>query len=522
MWIRSTCCRRQGAMVLAFAWLLATPAFGQTPESAPGTLESQVESVKAENVALREQLRKIEEQQRVLMELVRLSQPSPDGSTTPDGAQPVQPPGPGGTETALPVPVDAGSVPPQPIPQTQPMDHLDPRYNDGFVIVNTSDTSRFPFQLRLTDTTQFRYLNTTLIENETFTDHLGVVRPVAKRNDFSINRSMFTLGGFVFDKRLRFSLVTWTSNTLASVVVGGYISWEFNKAATVYAGYWTVPGSRTLSYTFPFFTQPDRSLADNFFRPGFTQGIWATGEPVKGLSYHVFVGNGLNTLTIPTNKIDTNLMFSGTTFWEPLGPYGPPGKARNLYDDYFDSEKPLVRIGTSFTTSREDRFSNLDQTNPENTSLHNSDGVLTFTTGAFAPGVTLEEADYRMWAIDGGVKWHGLAVNGQYYFRWLDKFVADGPLPLSSTFDNGGELSVSHFVVPKKLALHVRTSAVFGQFGDSDEFAGGFKWFFVPDHRVWLTGEVLRVNRSSFGGMIYPYTAGMTGWVPVGQLIFNF
>jgi hypothetical protein len=27
-----------------------------------------------------------------------------------------------------------------------------------------------------------------------------------------------------------------------------------------------------------------------------------------------------------------------------------------------------------------------------------------------------------MWAIDGGIKWNGLAVNGQYYFRWLDDF----------------------------------------------------------------------------------------------------
>ncbi len=48
-------------------------------------------------------------------------------------------------------------------------------------------------------------------------------------------------------------------------------------------------------------------MADNFFRPGFTQGAWAKGEPVKGLSYLAFVGNGLNTLSISATKIDTNL-----------------------------------------------------------------------------------------------------------------------------------------------------------------------------------------------------------------------
>ena len=47
--------------------------------------------------------------------------------------------------------------------------------------------------------------------------------------------------------------------------------------------------------------------------------------------------------------------------------------------------------------------------------LFNSDGVLTFSTGAFAPGVTVDKALYKMWAIDGGLKYSGFALNGQYY-----------------------------------------------------------------------------------------------------------
>ena len=195
-------------------------------------------------------------------------------------------------------------------------------------------------------------------------------------------------------------------------------------------------------------------MADNFFRPGFTQGAWANGEPVKGLNYLAFVGNGLNTLSISANKIDTHLLLSGSVWWEPLGPYGEPGKSRNMYDDYFASKKVRIRLGTAFTRSRENRFSDLDQSSPENTSLYNSDGVLAFATGAFAPGVTLEDATYKMWAVDGGMKWNGLAINGQYFLRWLNDFDADGPLPLASTFDHGGELSASYFVKPKKLMLY--------------------------------------------------------------------
>ena len=150
------------------------------------------------------------------------------------------------------------------------------------------------------------------------------------------------------------------------------------------------------------------------------------------------------------------------------------------------------RIGTGFTRSREDRFSNLDQSNPENTSLYNSDGVLTFSTGAFAPGVTLEEATFRMWAIDGGMKWNGLAVNGEYYFRWLNDFDADGPLPLASTFDHGFELSASQFVIPEKLMVYGRGS------------------------------ELMQVQGTPYSGGFTPYTAGISGWVPVIQAVLAF
>ena len=395
------------------------------------------------------------------------------------------------------------------------------RYRDGMVIWETPADDKVPFLLKFNINTQLRYLNTQDSE-ESFTDHLGVVRDVNTRNDITVNRAMFILGGYVFDQRARYSFTVWTSAGAASIVVASNIGWQFNKALTIMAGYTGVPGSRSLVNTFPFFTSTDRSMADNYFRPGFTQGAWANGELGSGLNYLAFVGNGLNTLNISANKIDTHLAFSGSVWWEPLGAYGEPGKARNMYDDYFASKKVRVRIGTAFTRSREDRFSNLDQSSPENTSLYNSDGVLTFSTGAFAPGVTLNEATYRMWAIDGGVKWNGLAINGQYFLRWLNDFDADGPLPLSSTFDHGAELTAGYFVKPKKVMVYGRGSWVRGQFGNSHEYGGGVKWHFLPTERLWLNGELFQIDRAPYSGAFTPYTAGMTGWVPMVQTVLAF
>ena len=552
MFIRGASIRLTVALALTSVTLFVTSAYGQSPATPPGShdnevaaaqaslfskpekkflpekprpidLEDEVAAVIADNAAVREQLRKMEEQQKTLLELVDRLERRLDGSTVAEVSTPAQPPDPAeATESLVLSPPKKGTSLSSLRSALLDSDATDDRYQDGIVLVKTSDQAKIPFMLKFVDNvTQFRYLNT-LATNYTFTDHLGNVLPVAKRNDLNVNREMFTFAGYMFDKRLTYGLFAWTSATTTQVVVSGNISWRFGKALTVNTGYWGVPGSRTLTFTFPFFTQPERSLADNFFRPGFTQGIWFTGEPLKRLNYFVFIGNGLNTLTISASKLDTSLVYAGSFWWEPLGPYGPEGRPRNMYDDYFESEKPVIRVGFSYTRAREDRFSDLDQNNPENTSMHNSDGVLTFATGAFAPGVTLNLATYRMLAIDGGIKWRGLAVNGQYYSRWLDDFVADGPLPLASTFDRGYEASASYFVVPKKFMLEARTSGVIGQFGNSSEYAGGFKWHFVPTERVWLQGEVMRIYRASYGSIITPYTAGMTGWAPVVQTIFSF
>ena len=526
-------------LTLTSVTLSASSAFAQSqatrPDSrqndvaaedpSPNYLKSEVDTLKAENAVVRELLRKMEGQQKALVEQVDRLQRRLDGVTTavvqPSGQSQVADAGEplaSGTNASVPA-TSAGNASAQQASVEKP--DKEDHYQDGIIIWQNPENAKVPFLLKFNNNTQLRYLNT-LDSSDTFTDHLGTVREVNRRNDITVNRSMFIFAGYMFDPKLQYSLTVWTSAGAASIVVAGNIGWRFNKAFTLTGGYTGVPGSRSLVGTFPFFQPTDRSMADNFFRPGFTQGAWANGEPLKGLNYLAFVGNGLNTLNISANKIDTNLLLSGSVWWEPLGAYSEPGKSRQMYDDYFASKKTRIRIGTSFTRSREDRFSETDQSSPDNTSIYNSDGVLAFSTGAFAPGVTVQEANYKMWAIDGGLKKNGFSVNGQYYFRWLNGFDADGPLPLASTFDHGFELSTGQFIVPKKLVVYARGSKVFGQFGSPYEYAGGFKWYFLPTERVWLTGELMRVHKAPYSGAFTPYTAGMAGWVPMIQTILAF
>jgi hypothetical protein len=500
---------------------LAAVAYGQSPDVEAGNLTGEVTALKTDNIALRGQLNKVEEQQKMLLEVVndlrqRLGSPATPIAGDPSSSSQQN----FAAARELATSVSDIAVPLAPTAQQESV--RAPRYRDGIIIGEAPENAEIPFLLRLQGTTQVRYINT-LDSQDTFTDHLGNTYAVHKRNDITVNRSMTVFGGYVFNKKAQYSFTLWTSAGAASIVVAGNVGWQFNKAFTLTGGYIGVPGSRSMVATFPFFTANDRTMADNFFRPGFTQGVVMNGQPVKGLNYLAMVGNGLNTLSIAANKIDTNLLVSGSVWWEPLGDYGPPGRARNMYDDYFSSRKVRIRLGTSFTRARENRISDLDISSPENTAIYNSDGVQAFATGAFAPGVTLQDATYKMSAIDYGLKWNGLAVNGQYFMRWLNDFVADGPLPLASTFDHGAELSASYFVKPKKWMPYVRASWVRGQFRDPYEYGAGLRWYYLPTERLWLNAELVHITGGApYSGTFTPYTAGITNWVPMVQAYVAF
>jgi len=193
-------------------------------------LENDVVAVKAENAAVRETLRKMEEQQKALLELVERLQQRLDGSAIAEAPRTAQPPGPAqiaeasAPSTAAP----EASVPSPSVSPAQAKSTDDDHYQDGIVVWKNPEDAKVPFLLKFNVNTQLRYLNTKN-SSETFTDHLGVVREVHTRNDITVNRSMFILAGYMFSKKLQYSLTVWTSAGAASIVVAGNIGWRFNK-----------------------------------------------------------------------------------------------------------------------------------------------------------------------------------------------------------------------------------------------------------------------------------------------------
>jgi hypothetical protein len=138
-----------------------------------------------------------------------------------------------------------------------------------------------------------------------------------------------------------------------------------------------------------------------------------------------------------------------------------------------------------------------------------------FVAGALAPGVTVQEVDYRIFSFDAGVKYRGLFLQTEIYTRWLDRFVADGPLPVSSIVDKGFYIQAAFFPVPKKIELYGATSQTYGDkdagFRNSSEYILGTNFYPFDSRNYRLNAQVIDVNRSPVSSTFGYYVGGQSG-----------
>jgi hypothetical protein len=386
-----------------------------------------------------------------------------------------------------------------------------------FILVEPRDPKRTPFSLNFDLITQLRYTGFAR-STPSWTDSAGVVLPVRNFETIQVNRNWFQFSGYALDPRLRYMAVVFGSSTSNSMLFLGWIDYRFSRAFTLSAGYYKVPGSREWYDSFRYTLGADRTMATTFFRPNFSPGIWASGEPLTGLHYVAMGANSVNGLVLGENRISSNLDFAGSLWWEPLGTFGPGPS------DIEDHERPAVRIGSSLTLAREQLAGpTAVLANPENTIFRLSDGTPLSAPGSLAPGVLVNTTSARLWAIDGALKYRGLGLSGEYYFRWLGDFRSTGgPLAIRSLFDTGAYAQASYFVVPKRLEGYARFSFVTGRFGGGNEWSGGLNWYVLARRNWRMTFDVTRINHSPAENALTGYRAGESGTLFQLQMLTDF
>jgi hypothetical protein len=354
-----------------------------------------------------------------------------------------------------------------------------------------------------------RYLNE-LPPNQNETDHLGRPIPIEPRNDFQFHRVMLFSQGWLFTPKFQYSTFLWTVQDTNQVAVGGALYYTFNKYLTLGAGWNAYPGTQSLQGSHPYWESYDRVMADEFFRPYFSQGVFAQGDLLPRLQYRWMVGNNNSNLDVPATKLDRDLSAGFAITWLPTtGEFGP----RGAFGDYERHKKLATRFNLAYTYSPEERQSPISEP-AGNTTVRLADSLNLFDTGAIANGVTVTRAKYQLVSAAAAMKYRGFWLQGEGYGRKLDNFIADGRLPVKNIRNTGFYVQAADMIVPNRLDLYASTSYVLGEFGHHPhEFIVGTNYYPWNTRNLRLNVQVINVSHSPVSSTFGFYIGQITGQV---------
>lgn len=380
----------------------------------------------------------------------------------------------------------------------------------GFKVVKTGKG-----ELNFSLYTYVRYLNQMGLD-PTYTDAFGNTAPVQQRQDVQFQKVILYFRGWLLSPRFRYLTYVWSTNTSqglsAQVVVAGNLTYNINEHFTVGAGINGLPGVRSTEGQFPYWLPVDnRLIADEYFRPSYTTGIWAAGAVVDRLNYAVMLGNNLSQLGVDAGQLDNGLnTVSASLVWLPsTGEFG----TRSSFGDFDDHRSLATRFAAHYTYSLENYQGQPATTNFENVQIRISNGGIIFAPDIFGPGIWVQDARYQMTSLDAGLKYHGFSLAAAYYGRWVDSFRGPGTAGLPSLRDDGFQVLASAMAIPRTLQLYVAGSKIYGDYGDPSDTRVDINWYPWKSQVARWNVEALKLNHSPVGGLSLPYPVGGNGMV---------
>jgi hypothetical protein len=362
-----------------------------------------------------------------------------------------------------------------------------------------------------------RYLNQKALDG-TYTDSFGNTRSIDIRQDIQFNKAILWFYGWFIDPKLIYVTYIWTANTNqglgAQVVLAGNLRYMFSRRLILGTGIDGLPGVRSTEGNFPQWLGVDnRLIADEYFRPSYTTGIWAAGK-LRDFTYKVMLGDNLSQLGVDAAQMDNTLdTWSGALVWMPTT--GEYGTGVGGFGDFEQHEKLATRLGAHFTYSTENRQNQPGLEAPENSQIRISDGNVIFAHGLFGPGINVIDVAYHMFSVDAGAKYRGLSLEGEFYKRWVNHFRGDNvaQLPFDELNDNGFQLQASAMLKPQVLQAYVSGSKINGEYGDPWDMRLGANWYPWKNKSVRWNNEFIRLEHSPVGYLSVPYPVGGNGLV---------
>jgi hypothetical protein len=393
--------------------------------------------------------------------------------------------------------------------------------NSGFKLASTDKGD-----LTVRILTYLRYLNQMGLDPQS-TDSFGNTTTLDRRQDIQMQKVVVFFQGWLMDPKFRYLAYVWSSNPSqglgAQVVVAGNLNYVMNPYLTVGGGVENLPSVRSCEGNFPFWlTVDNRLIADEYFRGSYTMGVWARGKVLDRLSYRAMLGNNLSQLGVDAGQLDNKLnTYSLGLIWLPTtGEFGTNG----AFGDFDTHKTVATRLATHYTTSTEDRQGAPKTDAFENVQIRLSDGNPIFTPNLFGAGIQVTSADYHMVCTDGGIKYRGLALDGEYYWRRVDNLAGPGAQTLAFTElnDNGFQLQASGMVIPKELQAYAGWSKIYGEYGNPWDLRFGINVYPAHNHVLRWNTEYLYTDHSPVGGLSLPTQVGGTGESIYSSFQVNF
>ncbi len=352
-----------------------------------------------------------------------------------------------------------------------------PDYEVGYIsdkglFIRGADEKKHPYSLHVGGRLQLRHMGF-MRDDEFWTDSVGNTEPILNRNRFEVERARVNLSGKIISPDLSYLIIFDGDGDGASTVdqLAYIMTYRVDDAFKIRVGRWKAATDREWLESSRHFRMVDRSLATEFFRAAFTDGIWILGDIGKSLHYETSLTNGMRTSARRPRDLDDNLGFAATAYVEPLGDYGVGEQ------DYAYHCSPVVRIGASFGYEKDDDREDAGFPLGDDNFLRLSDGTLLSNTGALAPGVRLLGLRHIKGGFDFGYKYRGWSFSTEYFIRSLQDLTATGDIPVTQIDDHGYRVEMGKFLVPHRLDVNGRISQIMGEFGDAFEYSLGANWY---------------------------------------------
>jgi hypothetical protein len=232
------------------------------------------------------------------------------------------------------------------------------------------------------------------------------------------------------------------------------------------------------------------------------------------------LGNNLSQLGVSAAQLDNHLQTTSFMLnWLPTtGEFG----YLNTFGDYDDHAHVATRLGAHYTQSLENSQEQPGTNSIENSQIRLTDGSIIFTPNLFGPGINVESVHYQMVSVDAGVKYRGVALEVEHYWRKLSDFKGSNVGGIADIHDHGFQAQFSAMVIQKILQPYVSGAAIQGRYGNASEVRAGANWYFMKERGLRVNAEWLHLHKSPVGYTAVPYPVGGNGNVYTTALELNF